>query len=909
MRSDVPSSRWRFAIFCFLPLLLPLISHGQQPCTDGGIQVDGRVVDRTGAAIVGAVLTLDQLASTRSDQRGEFLYNCVTSQQHILQVAANGFAERTLTISPSHAGHLRVVLQIESVQEEISVSSAQVNTATGERTLAGSEVTDLADDPDDLQRQLQSFTAAAGGLGGVPLITVDGFRLESRMPPKNAIAFIRINPDLFSAEFTEAPYDGGRIEIYTKPGQSRLHGDLFFNDSEAGFNAKDPLSTRRAALTRRRTGFDLSGPLFHHDRDFSLSLERREINDFAVVNATVLDAAGNRTTLVQNVPTPQHLWEANARVSFLTSPRNMLIAGYTANVNQFENVSAGGITLQEAAYGRYQAEHTLRLSDVTTVSPRLMQEFRISLRYRDEQDTPNSTATQAQVAGAFTSGGADIQASRNHEAVIQAMDDVVLTRKQHSLKLGVQVEDYFERIRTFQGFNGTYLFGGGTGPELDARGNPIAGTSIVFDGLEQYRRAQRNLAGGAATTFSNVAGQPGNNFNQFRASLYVQDQWKLSDRLQVTGGLRYAVQTEPLSVSNITPRLGASWVPDKKRKWSLSGRVGLFLTPVATTTIAEAQRLDGTQRTGQTIYTPIYVSGVPAGTIIKTIRSNAPSLTQSPSIQSQLAAGYSWAKGWNISASWVHVRQWSGLRTRNINSPLDNDPLGLRPGPRYENILQFQQTGSVIGDLETVSFASSASKRIQFYALYVYVDLQGTIDKEPTFSPQSSNTDAGEWAQISGRSRHNIVTSGQAQLPFGLTIAHVFRVLGGTPYNLVTGIDRNGDGNFNDRPELATLSTPGAIDTRYGWLVSEGGNGTTARNAGLMPWNIYLDTNLTRRFVLNPKAANDRRQTLSLNLRSANLLNHTNVTTMGSILGSPSFDRAVLADPGRRLEFGVRYAF
>ncbi|MBW8749725.1 MAG: carboxypeptidase regulatory-like domain-containing protein, partial [Acidobacteria bacterium] len=203
------------------------------------------MVDRTGAAIVGAVLTLDQLPPTRSNQLGEFVYSCVAAQQHTLQVAASGFAERTLTISPSHAGHLRIVLQIESVQEEVNVSSVQVNTSTGERTLAGSEVTDLADDPDDLQRQLQSYTAAAGGLGGVPLITVDGFRLESRIPPKNAIAFIRINPDLFSAEFTEAPYDGGRIEIYTKPGQSRLHGDLFFNDSEAGFNAKDPLSTRR----------------------------------------------------------------------------------------------------------------------------------------------------------------------------------------------------------------------------------------------------------------------------------------------------------------------------------------------------------------------------------------------------------------------------------------------------------------------------------------------------------------------------------------------------------------------------------------------------------------------------------------------------------------------------------------
>jgi hypothetical protein len=170
---------------------------------------------------------------------------------------------------------------------------------------------DLADDPDDFLRQLQTLAAASGGSGGLPVITVDGSQMNSGLPPKNSIAFIRINPDLYSAEYSQPPYEGGRIEIYTKPGQSDFHGDAFMTSSDSFLNAKDPFSTERAAIGKQRLGFDLSGPGFNRHSDVTISLEHRSINNFAVVNATTLGPGDTPVQLVQNVPVPQHLWDAS----------------------------------------------------------------------------------------------------------------------------------------------------------------------------------------------------------------------------------------------------------------------------------------------------------------------------------------------------------------------------------------------------------------------------------------------------------------------------------------------------------------------------------------------------------------------------------------------------------------------
>jgi hypothetical protein len=74
-----------------------------------------------------------------------------------------------------------------------------------------------------------------------------------------------------------------------------------------------------------------------------------------------------------------------------------------------------------------------------------------------------------------------------------------------------------------------------------------------------------------------------------------------------------------------------------------------------------------------------------------------------------------------------------------------------------------------------------------------------------------------------------------------------------------------------------------------------------------MPGIVHLDTDLSRSFTLPGSKENPR--TLKFNARSANLLNHTNVTAVNTILSSGAVGRPVSADTARRIELGVRFAF
>ena len=91
--------------------------------------------------------------------------------------------------------------------------------------------------------------------------------------------------------------------------------------------------------------------------------------------------------------------------------------------------------------------------------------------------------------------------------------------------------------------------------------------------------------------------------------------------------------------------------------------------------------------------------------------------------------------------------------------------------------------------------------------------------------------------------------------------------------------------------------------------MNSGGIGSLSRNKGQMPWTFYLDTNLQRAFVLTKNAKAVHQQTLTVNIRSSNVLNHLNVTGLGGVLGSPLFGVANTADNGRRVEGGLRYSF
>ena len=159
-----------------------------------------------------------------------------------------------------------------------------------------------------------------------------------------------MNPDLFSSEYQNPPWLGARIEIETKPGAGPWHGAMFFADSASPFNATDPLSVTATPAGKRRYGFELGGPITQKKSDVFFALEKRDIDEFNVVDAVTLNSDGAPAPLQQSIPAPQRLWIGSARADWQIKANDLATVSFASNVNNLGNQGAGGLVLAEAGY-------------------------------------------------------------------------------------------------------------------------------------------------------------------------------------------------------------------------------------------------------------------------------------------------------------------------------------------------------------------------------------------------------------------------------------------------------------------------------------------------------------------------------------------------------------------------------
>ena len=182
-----------------------------------------------------------------------------------------------------------------------------------------------------------------------------------------------------------------------------------------------------------------------------------------------------------------------------------------------------------------------------------------------------------------------------------------------------------------------------------------------------------------------------------------------------------------------------------------------------------------------------------------------------------------------------------------------------------------------------------------------------TSDTTGAANPQSSYSEQGESSRVDWQTPNLFVLTGNLQAPVESRLSTVLNVSSGRPYNITTGTDANGDGDFNDRPSYASTPGPGVYSTQFGLLTINTVNGNVPRNIGTMPGIVHLDMNLSRSFIL--PGGKDHPRTFTFNARSANLLNHTNVTAVNTILSSGAVGQPVAAETARRVELGIRFTF
>jgi hypothetical protein len=901
-------------------------AFAQKPCPHPkDTPLTGTVRDSTQALIPGAKLILDGAATATSGSDGRYTFPCVAPGSHHLATAFSGFAPSDQPLTTPHPKAADIVLQLESVQTQVTVdagSTPEVSpTASGpSQTIAGAQLQTLADDPDDLLRELQQLAAAAGGSPSSATIAIDGFENgegTSHLPPKDSIAYIKVNPDLFSAEYREPPFEGGRIEIYTKPGQSTFHGALFATNGSSWMNARDPFSTAATPLGKQRYGFELTGPIRQHGSDFFTALEHRSIANDAVVDAVTVNAAGLESPILQTVAAPQQLWSANAKVDWQLGQKNTFIASLDAFHNDRQNMGVGGLALAESGYTSQPYSYELHTTIVTLVSPKIMHEARLGFRWDGLSDTPNSLAPQVSVAGAFTGGGASTGPYNEHEFWTTLIDDAILQTGKHLIKIGIQPEILAIHQNAFTSFNGAYTFGGG-----------VTSNGATLTGIQQYVAALDNAPNGAPSDFSNVAGNPAVYSFQYRNAVYYQDDWKLAERLHISYGLRFVSQNHPTVDNSWNPRLGLAWSPDKKSTWNLHAHAGIFSGRNSAHNWAEIERMDGINRVTSTVYNPSTYcpSGITStctpftnATVIHSIRSSEPHFRNTSFALEDVGFTKALPRGFSLSADYDQAQIWHSTRSENINSPTNGSPTGPRPFGANLNILQVQGSGRGYGNVEFLGLTNQSLKPIQFFAGAVRIDVIDDTDDGTFYTPQTTGSNAGEYARRDQEGLWQIFGNASLHLPRKLVLSADYNGTGAQAYNVTTGFDNNGDGDFNDRPQYAPTgtplcavnpnATPCGYKTPWGELVTSGGIGSLPRDKANMPWTFYLDTNLQRAFTLTRNARAEHQQTLTLNLRSSNVLNHQNVTAVGSVLGSPTFGVPYAADNGRRVEAGARYSF
>src|SRR6478752_7614838 len=229
----------------------------------------GQIVDQTGAVIPGAAVTVKNssglVVSATSDGAGAYDVKNLAPGKYTVSVTAKGFAPAAKEVEIA-AGQLKdfdIPLVILVKEESIDVQSDAAKVSTGSDNnassvvISGKDLDALSDDPDELQSELQALAGPSAGPNGGQ-IYIDGFT-GGQLPPKSSIREIRINQNPFSAEYDKLGY--GRIEVFTKPGTDKFHGQVSVQGNSSAFNAPNPFVSNESPYYSTIYNGNIGGPI------------------------------------------------------------------------------------------------------------------------------------------------------------------------------------------------------------------------------------------------------------------------------------------------------------------------------------------------------------------------------------------------------------------------------------------------------------------------------------------------------------------------------------------------------------------------------------------------------------------------------------------------------------------------
>ena len=876
---------------------------GQAPTRDAKLIVT--VTDQTQGVLPGATVTITGLdAATKSGaplvthtaDKGLVTVDNLAQGLYSVRIDMDGFNPILIPDVKLAKGENKrnITMALKSMSETVTVKrdqqivAADRGSVTFGSTLTREQIDQLPDDPVELEKALREMA------GGDAIIRVDSFE-GGRLPDKSQIKAIHISRDQFAAENHFA--GGISIDIVTQAGSGpfRMNGNYSLGDS--ALNGKSPLVPAKGASRNQNISFGGGGTVIPNklSMTFNGGVSRgfNEPNIYANTSAGLISEAAK-------IRSHENGYNLYGDMTYALTKDQTMRVYYSQFNGEGLNNGVGGYDLLDRAYSTTNNSRSIRGQEAGPLGRRFVTNTKFSVNWSESSTGSLSDAQTIRVIEAFTSGGAQRRGGR-HTRDFMVQSDLDYVRGMHTVRVGVLATGGNYRSDDATNYTGTY----------------------TFESLAAYNA-------GTPRTFTRRIGDPLIEYFNTQAAVYLQDDIRVRKNLSFSPGVRYEVQTHLRDWKAIGPRFGFTWAPFKSGRTSVRASWGIFYDYLSTNTYEQALRIDGFRQQELSILNPSYPNPGTAGSV-----SIGNKYLIDPNLQmarnQRLSSGVDQQIGTHarVSATYSFTLNSETLRGDNLNAPVN----AVRPDKNFNNIIRAVSDGQ--GRQHQLITSASWQFAVMTPALQrerfnlrrgginvTYFLAKARNNTDGAFAPPATGNIANEWGPAPGDVRHRFNVGLNSQALKNLSLSLNLSGATGSPYNITTGRDDNGDFIFNDRP-IGYGRNAGRGDGN--WTINGnlnynmtfgkpaggggGGGGAISIPAGAM----IMVEGARMGVVMNGGGLGPGQQPgryrLSIFVRASNLTNHANPFGYSGALTSALFGKPTNYQGVRSVNLGVNFGF
>jgi hypothetical protein len=628
--------------------------------------LSGTVRDTSGGFVPGAKITLTNSGTglsrtTDTDSEGRYSLTNLEPGSYALRTDHEGFKaalHEGIVLTVGGSTNIDVVMQIGSGTEVVTVTAAEPLIETSTASLSRVVEQQTIDSLPILGRNFVDFTLLSTGVspgrenvgggafkepdtgvgqaaaprlsfGGQPelntMILVDGadnvqtFTGLPRVTPSQEAAqeFGILNSEYLS-EYGRA--SSGFVNIVTKSGTNDFHGSAYYFGMNQALNQPYPLNPPDPRLQQNQYGATAGGPISKDKTFFFANYEgqrRAQTNQYSTVVLSNIAAIGAAKASLGLTPENLGLLHTNDYDGFLAKVDHKFSSNNTLSIryNMLHSIADGflggngrGSPAPSTARNNTVWDQTLTSSDIAVLSPRLVNEARISWARRTFDFPSAFNDPDLEVPDLLLTGKSTSDVDFYRESMVQASDSVSYLASGHQLKVGFETNYFLDSYEWNLFFPARVLFSNfscflaqepacansfGAPDTIPPFNNglpvPVQFWTPILQGAPGYAGLTVTHPSPGQNVFSSNVPAPWlpdtfSGINHGGYGFFFQDQWRVRPKLTLTYGLRYDFENYPSQYvahqpyNGVQPRVGFAYAFTNRTV--VRGGFGLFDGPL-----------------------------------------------------------------------------------------------------------------------------------------------------------------------------------------------------------------------------------------------------------------------------------------------------------------------------------------